>query len=1459
MRFNRSLGLSLAISFALICIGAALVLAIRQETPTGSLRGTVVADESGNPLPASVMLTAIGTHGYHSTEASTDGSFQFTRLPAGDYTMEISSKAHSMDPVHVTIDEGKTRTIEAELSPNDPYLNLYIHQHISTPDERPQITCNGFAQSDTLDIRVYKVDLDAFLLKSGGELNRLLGIQSYYGNSGTPSTVNLDANSALKLVKTNPTPITTRDYEGVFTQRIDLPVLEPGLYVTSASVDNIRQLGWIMVTALGMVTKTVGDQTLAYTVDLKTGRPVPASEVTVYIGQNSVASGKTDGDGLLTIKLPSPSGGESEQTIVAHSGKSFAFTSAYFSSTDQSNNLIYAYTDRPVYKPGQQVFFKGIVRQQTTDKYAVKSGQPVTVEVRDSRDTLIYRTTRRTDKFGAYSGSLPLNSETATGTYTLISTVEGQGRGESIDFQVAAYRKPEFSVKVTFSQKRYVRGNTVRARISANYFFGAPLANADVKYLIHRSPFWLFTVEDDDEDSYGGYEDYGGYGEVVDEGTVRTDSNGNADVEFPADWPQPVEANAWDTDQEFSVEANVTDKGDREVSGTGSVVVTRGEFAIDVQPDQYVVEPGQTVNVLVTAMDYDKHPVKHQEITVVTGRDVWSDDEESKFQAFGEQTVTTDDSGRAIVKVSTNRAGSMQIIAKSRDRHRNLVSSIEYIWAYGDGGGIEETTHQSDLQILTDKKTYNPGDVAKVLINSRFRGMTALLTVEGSQIYEHRTVRLTGNSTLVQVPVKSDYKPNFYISVCLVKNKNFFTQTARAKVSLRPQSLDIKISPDKAKYLPGEKAVYKITATDSHGKPARAQLSLGVVDEAIYAIAEDTTTPILDYFYARKPNMVTTNFSFPQIYLSDPDKAGSSLLKTPPRNTKIRKRFLDTAYWNPNIETGADGTAVVSFHLPDNLTTWRATVHGITQSSLCGDAKNTVLAQQDFLVQLEAPRFLVQTDKSMITAVVHNYTGEGQKVAVALQSPGLDIDGRTRRDVFIRSGGAERINWDISAPNPGAYDITVRATTSKTGDAMQISLPVYPHGMERTTQTVGTVSGNGSTKVNIEVRNDSIPSTTRLRLRLAPSLASTMLGSLQYLAEYPYGCTEQTASSFLPDVILYSSFKDLGMNDRKLQAELPDMVTKGLFRLYRFQLNDGGWSWCEYGKSDPWMTAYVCYSLVRARSAGFHVNDDILSKGLSRLTALSELKKLDVSTRAYCLYVLALSGRDENKDLDRIAGEDNLDAKTLALLALAYHQSGHGVKAKSAVDRLLQRAISEQGMIHWAGPEQRWYFNGGDVEATALALEAMLKVEPKDARVSQIVRWLMDQRRGDAWYSTRDTAMVLYAMAEYFKSSKELSPNSDVVVSLNGRAIGRTHFGKASLFEPEIEISTSDLHKGRNVLEIAKKGAGNVYYSTSLTQYVARKFMPEMVNGSGITIHGSITIRRTDYRRILWMSRLALR
>lgn len=1439
---------------ALLWLGGMLVYLILQSTPEGRLQGIVLAEETGRPLAqAHLQLSAASASVVHDFYTRADGRFKTGRLPTGDYQLTVMTRAHRLGPVALTIQEGVTREVSLELSPVNPFFEMSAPWHTVTLDETPQVIAGGFLVNQVLNFQFYRITPSALFGESEGSLYGLLhgryqeGQQQWF----------IGGNPALTPVGEFSAPIKRHDSEGLFRERIDLPSLrgKPGIYLIVARAGSREQVTWVTVTRLGLIVKHWGNEALSYVVDLKTGEPIPDADVQFTVRKGGKTSGRTDKDGIFQTRLRFAPGGEDQSLLVRaeKDGSAVFLRDHIWGEGGDGQTRVYSYTDRPVYRPGHLVNFKGIVRTFADEKYRPPSSAPVKVEAWDSRETLIYKGNLTTDRFGGFDGQLRLNDEAATGVYRLVSTVEGKPH-ESY-FKVAEYRKPEYTVDLASEKKRYIRGEEIKVDLSAQYYFGAAVSGAEVSYSVYRNSHYAYGQDEGDGgDSYSG-DGGGGYlGAAVQEGTTKTDDKGAAHVSIPtrksliARWQEESDEEQQSGDYDYTIEAIVTDPSRKQVTGRLSVLVTQGEYFLTLKPSKFVASPGDEVFVEVLAQDYDHHPVPNAQLTVTAGREIWSGDR-SRFEEDAKQDVTTDAKGAATFHFAPRREGSYTFKASARDNRGNRIIGSGYLWVTGEQY-CDLPMQYPEMEIIADKPSYRKGETATLLLNTEFKGATALVTIEGPRLYERRLVALKGSSTRVSVPIKPEYAPNFFFSVALIRNKQFANQEKRIKVSIEERQLQVTVKPNKDLYAPGERATYEVLTADWRGHPVPAELSLGIVDESVYAIQEDTTEPMLRFFYPPRENSVSTTYSFYQIYL-DANKE--------PVSIKVRKQFPDTAYWNPRLITGDDGKGRISFAMPDTLTTWRATARAITLDTAVGEAVVRARCSKDLLVRLEMPRFATQHDRLTLSAIAHNYTKAKQAVSMWLQAPGLAFLGRPKsgekQRFDLASDAIRRQDWQVEVT--GTTNVPVTAYLQAEGglsDAVELRLPIVPHGRERVEWRSGAVSS--AVTEHLPIRQDSVPGASDLRVRLAPSLASVILGALDYLATYPYGCTEQTMSAFLPDVIVARTLRQLNLPNAQLEKRLPDMVQTGLSRLYGYQHGDGGWGWWRYDQSDPWMTAYVVFGLLMAKQNGFAINERALESGIYRLTQMARpmtqssllqfrpsqhgpANSAAMRERAYVLYVLALAGKGEAADAGLSllsANLRSLDSYTLALLTSALLARGRESEAAAIAQSLWGKAQQTQALLHWKGGDD--YGRGGDTEATAVAFRALHSLRPSDPRLVKAVRWLVLNREGNHWVSTRDTAFVLYAITDYLKSSQELSPDYRATLSLNGRQVMARRFTQADLFAPEVEVKVSgaSLPKGDNALVIDKQGRGNLYYTLISRQFVGQEDMAELITAAGISV-----------------------
>ena len=273
-------------------------------------------------------------------------------------------------------------------------------------------------------------------------------------------------------------------------------------------------------------------------------------------------------------------------------------------------------------------------------------------------------------------------------------------------------------------------------------------------------------------------------------------------------------------------------------------------------------------------------------------------------------------------------------------------------------------------------------------------------------------------------------------------------------------------------------------------------------------------------FYPRQENRVETRHSFEREYLGDVSKA--------PPQIEMRKKFRDTAFWQASVHTDATGQARVAVTLPDNLTTWRASVRAVSETTQIGFASAKLVATKPFLVRLETPRYLVAGDKTRVLTLVHNDTGESQNAIVRLECTAFAE--QKQEELTIAPGTVGKIEWPITARTTGPARIEVKAWTVNNNaqsytDGLVQTVPIFSYGRRKRDTFGGEISGNNDAnnangaQVVVPIAENAIPSETSLTITVTPSVQQAMIGSLEYLVGYPYGCVEQTLSRFYPDLL----------------------------------------------------------------------------------------------------------------------------------------------------------------------------------------------------------------------------------------------------------------------------------------------------------------------------------------------------
>ena len=1223
----------------------------------------------------------------------------------------------------------------------------------------------------------------------------------------------------------------------------DLPIdkLPAGLYLVEATDGHYKAYTLLMVSRMVLITRTSTGTVLAFVVDRQTGTPIANAQVVFGIGRKEQGRAATDADGVAELHRAVTKQADADSLwITATSQNEFAAVTPMawsFNNSDSGKWASYVYTDRPVYRPTHTVHWKALLRARVDNHLELPKIPNIHVRISDEQDHPIFDQQLPVTADGAVSGDIAIPASAALGYYTI--RLGDSDSDVSGSFNVEDYRKPEYQVRVTAQNQRVLQGQSNQIVIDSQYFFGEPVAFGKVKYRVYHSPHYWWDEDEDQSDNSGADDqdqssDTDMYGaDQESEQTAKLDANGKLTITVQT----KVDSSQRHTDQDYYIEAGVTDEANREITGRGHFLANYGSYRIHVEPTSYSVRSGSTASFTVTAIDYDNKPVQAKVHLALTWRR-YSNGTTTTTNG-GSTDVTTDAHGTAHATIPVDQSGSVEVVASSTTPESRTVTDYTWLWVFGSNESDWSNGSQT-VQIVADKKTYSPGDTAHLSIISQVDHFHALVVATGYSVEFRKVISSDGMTVNFDLPITTDSQPNLEVSVTFLKDGQLYQATQQIKVPPVEQQLQVEIKRNKDVFQPEQPAEYDVYTRDYRGTPVSADISFGVVDEAIYSIYPDASGDMVKTLYPNRFSYAAVDSSL-QYYFSgsagdkSPELAQRvsryrpQLAQVKPGNDmvqpKVRKAFPDTAYWAASIHTDAQGHAHVKFSFPDSLTTWRATVRAITPDSRAGSAIDRVNVRKNVIVRMGTPRFLRKGDEITIPVIAHNYLDQAKQIQVSLDIKGLDVVTGASKQITVASKADGTVLWRVKASAIGTADLLAKALTNEESDALELTFPVEPSGVAQAISHTG-VATTGSASTTIDFPANTDPAAQQIQIEVSPSIAGSLFSALDYLTSYPWGCTEQTMSSFLPNVIVAETLKKLNLTGHIDPADLKAKVDAGMDRVADYQHDDGGWGWWKEDSSRVFMTAYVVSGLGEAAQSYPLHSQQVLDHGRDYLqTQLAQHPSMIPDLRAYVVYALSESGNDDlSTQLNTLWSRRNdLSSEGLALtgLAMLHANDTH----TSDLAKLLESKAKQRGdLASWPStysPVLDLEYDDS-AQSTAFAMRFLSHADTQSPLLPKAAEWLMLNRDNGYWWdSTEQTAMVIYGLTDYLANSQELNADFDADVRVNGTSVGHQHFTPADALAGttlDVTIPAGKL-AAHNTIDVARTGSGRAYWTAQGTYY----------------------------------------
>jgi uncharacterized protein YfaS (alpha-2-macroglobulin family) len=1209
---------------------------------------------------------------------------------------------------------------------------------------------------------------------------------------------------------------------------VDVPLaVAPGLLCVQLTATGrgseargaLQQAALVQSTALGITAKVFPGSVLAWVTTLADGAPAPGARLALLDAQGGrVAQATADASGIAVLparRLATAVGVERPLFVVAEKDGRIAVSQlrneqlskpwqfGLRGAVAEAAPLDAAvFTDRGAYRPGETVHLAMVAPGK-------RAGARAEVAVTDARGQQVVRRELALDAFASAHLDVELKEAAAVGASAVDVSIDGQRAARA--FRVEEYRVPTFRVRVAGGEWR--RGADAVATISAEYQHGGTLDGRAVRWEVTRAPEPLAPA------ALPGF--VFGLPEGAAQPTTvagreeRLDGQGTLTVRF-----RP-EHSSGAGPMRYTVEAAVTDVDRQAYAGRASRVVHPAAFYVGVRPPpRAILGAGETLEVPIVAVTPDGRTLAGAEVRARLERiDHHTTARLSAASAAGarpdvqlsSRPVPVDRSECRVVtattpvpcRVALAEAGQYRLRVWAQDVEHQVVQAGFGFTVSGGNPAAWPRFDQDRIEIVTDKPTYAPGDVARLVVQTPFDSAHGLLTIERDGVLESRTFRIRRDTPVIEVPIAPGWAPNVYASVALVRGRVHDERDATgfetgapafkigyAKLAVEPRAQRLGVTVDASRKIarPGEKVALALAVKDGEGRPAPGQAAVWVVDEAVLGLTGYRTPDPVAQIHSEKPLAVRTGESrldlpqakrarFEQIFPSGDggDAEGSRALPS----DLLRALFRSTAYWNPAVAVGADGVARVEVTLPDNTTTYRVMAVAADRRGRTGSGEQQIVTRLPLMVQAVTPRFVHPGDELAVEALVFNGTGADGEAEVTAELAGLaPQEALAPRRLRVAGGRTATARFPVKVAGKGAATIRFAARLGEHRDAVEVKLPIREPGVRRTLVASRTVTGTDA--VSVVLPADRVPGSVRAEVVASTTALTELKDAVQYLMDYPNGCIEQTTSTAYPLVMLQDLLPEIGVEVN--QAELRKFTEAGIRRILSFQTPAGGLAYWP-GSTEPhaFATAFGLTALIEGKKRGFDVPDQALGRMADFLEAA--LRRGDVTesiphggmadgdTRALFVMTLGRLGRPQPAYLSMLwERRAKLTAFGLSFLGIAAAELPGGSPLTGPILAAVRSKATEEIEEAWYSGEPRggWSFDS-PLRTHASALLAYAEGAPGSELGGKLLAGLLRRRRDGLWGNTQENVFGIMGIHALVGGATE-GASPTMALDVNGRS-----------------------------------------------------------------------------------------